>query len=638
MKRITLLLALLLGATAVMAQNRAVIDSIKALIPAEPDTSNTKDLYNLADQFFRFRAPVDSFKPLATQVLNIAKEYEHPMSFVRGYYLHGVMAYRNQDLDSSKIYFEKAYENLDTTSFSTWQVSLPNALGAVSQSMDNNVLAIRYFLKSMETAEKNGVKKGLPQAYGNLAISYGNMEEVDKSLYYFRKAKNLHYEMGNPMFALNVEYSMIALFSNIMQYDSAEFYALKVLRESEVLNYPTGIIRANKSLANIYAIIENFPQSIYHGKKVLELEKDNPNKTYVFNAYRALALSSAKLGYRKEAYRMIDSIYMCLEQIPTQTYTANAYENMGDIYEALGDYKKANDAFRVYYTMRDSLFGEEQRKKALNLQALYENEKKERELLELSHKAEKQEAKIKSRNQMLWLLGGITMLGLLSMYLIFRQKAYKDKEKILEAEQRLLRIQMNPHFLFNTLSSIQNYLFDKDDTKKALHYLARLSQLMRQVLEYGRETFISLEDEVETLKNYLSLQQLRHDDSFEYEIIIDESLSPWEVQVPPLMAQPFVENAIEHGKVHTVEGGKIWIRFQKDGEHLKLIVEDNGLGRERSKEVAIEKKHKSLATSITRDRLAVLGDLTKKKFAFNIIDLPQRGTKVEFELPVTEIA
>jgi tetratricopeptide (TPR) repeat protein len=621
----------------VFSQDRAAIDSLKKLIPENPGPKNTQDMYNLANQYSSFGLSPDSIQPILDQILAIADKYDHTASYVRGYFLKGVLAFREQDLQQSLSYFLSAYAILDTSYYTDWQVSIPNALGVVYSTLEQNNSAVEHYLKAISVAEKNGHTIGLPQAYSNLSILLLNMDETQRAMEPLRKAMALNTAQGSKVRYITNMYNLTNLFVKENQYDSAVYYGSQVLEQSEAIGYTMGIVRGHKSLSNTYLLSGEFARSIQHADWVLQHKDKSPERPIDrLMAYRTLAVAYASTGKRYAARQSIDSTLVLLEQINFPMYIHESYEKLSKAHEKLGDYKEALKYYQAFHHLKDSLHSEETRKRTLSLMEMYESEKKEREVLALSMETARQSAKLKRRNQMIWFLAGLTVLVLLSMYLILKQREYRAKEKALEAEQRLLRIQMNPHFLFNTLSSIQNYLFDKDDIKKALHYLARFSELMRQVLEYGRETFISLEDELDTLNNYLSLQQLRFDYRFNYEIILDPELNPWEVNIPPLMAQPFVENAIEHGKVHEVEGGKVCIHFQKEGENIRLRVEDNGKGMNQSKSMKAMKNHKSLATQITKDRLAVLSELTRKKFRFTIKDLPKQGTRVEFDLPLTE--
>ncbi|MEL6943504.1 MAG: histidine kinase, partial [Bacteroidota bacterium] len=312
----------------------------------------------------------------------------------------------------------------------------------------------------------------------------------------------------------------------------------------------------------------------------------------------------------------------------------NALHALVLAYKGAGQYLTAFEYQDQYNEVEDSIISSGNKSRIQALQNLYESEKKERELAELSQQTTHQAFQIKRRNLLLIAISAIALLTIFSLYLFGQQHILKNQRVASEAEQRLLRVQMNPHFLFNALSSIQTYLFNKEDTQKAIVYLSRFSELMRQILEYSRETYITIEDEIRTLENYLSLQQLRHNYEFDYEIQIDQSINRWETLIPPLMAQPFVENAIEHGKIHTQKDGKVKISFKKSNNQLLLIVEDNGIGRTQALKFRNQKKYKSLATSITKERMELLHTLTKKQFDFETKDLTQKGTQVRLKFPL----
>jgi len=225
-------------------------------------------------------------------------------------------------------------------------------------------------------------------------------------------------------------------------------------------------------------------------------------------------------------------------------------------------------------------------------------------------------------------------------------------------KQQLFRSQMNPHFIFNSLGSIQSSIIN-EEPGKAIRYLSRFSKLMRNILDSSIEEVVPLEEELKTIENYLELQKVRYADKFDYTIDIDTDIDTETVMVPPMLAQPFIENAIEHGIKHKVGKGKIEIRIRRSTHRLidasthRLIdpsthrtpdplifeVEDDGIGRQKAQEILMQQdaKHKSLATVITRERIAALNRKSKKKITLEIIDLKDekglaRGTLVRFKL------
>jgi sensor histidine kinase YesM len=212
-----------------------------------------------------------------------------------------------------------------------------------------------------------------------------------------------------------------------------------------------------------------------------------------------------------------------------------------------------------------------------------------------------------------------------------------DNEQL---NQRLLRTQMNPHFIFNSLTSIQNYLFENEPQKTAV-YLSKFAKLMRQILESSRADFIPLEKEIQTLENYLQLQKMRFGDKLNYQIQVSPDIDPEEVQIPPMFAQPFIENSLEHGILHRANEGFIQIDFKKEGNMIVLAVEDNGVGLQQSQTLRseIKKEYKSLATQITQERLSLLRQKYQLPLDFVVQELKNQlnevaGTQVKVTLPM----
>ena len=175
---------------------------------------------------------------------------------------------------------------------------------------------------------------------------------------------------------------------------------------------------------------------------------------------------------------------------------------------------------------------------------------------------------------------------------------------------------------------------------EASDYLSRFSKLVRQILNNSVEEYIYLEDEIESIENYLELQKVRYKDMFDYTLEVDEDIDTETVLIPPMLAQPFIENAIEHGMKHKDSKGNIWIRLKLKGSKILYEVEDDGIGRKKAQEILQknDKDHKSMATTITLDRIKVLNKKRKKKILIDIIDLKNdrdeaTGTKVILEIP-----
>ncbi|PKP52061.1 MAG: hypothetical protein CVT92_10690 [Bacteroidetes bacterium HGW-Bacteroidetes-1] len=216
------------------------------------------------------------------------------------------------------------------------------------------------------------------------------------------------------------------------------------------------------------------------------------------------------------------------------------------------------------------------------------------------------------------------------------EKKYLEFEKqMFGLEQKALQLQMNPHFLFNSLNSIQSFIVN-NDIDNAIHYLSKFSMLMRRTLANSRESYVSLRDEIQALRLYIDLEKLRFNEKFDYILEIDPDIDESFIEIPPMILQPYVENAIIHGLMHKAETGHLLIQLNMEDENIMVVIQDNGVGREKANEIRRESgiERKSRGMLITRERLEMLNQYTKDTYTVNVIDLTDEngnpsGTRVE---------
>ncbi len=239
-----------------------------------------------------------------------------------------------------------------------------------------------------------------------------------------------------------------------------------------------------------------------------------------------------------------------------------------------------------------------------------------------------------------WFITLMILIGATVIFVIFKWRVNSIKEKaqegqnklqlekeVMELEQKALRLQMNPHFIFNALNSIQSQI-GTDNEQAARYYLAKFSRLMRQILDNSRNAVITLEEEVSTLENYLLIEKFCNGDKFDYKITVGENIEKDYVKIPPMLLQPFIENAIKHG-LKNIDGKRGLIEvnfFEKDGV-LECSVTDNGIGRKKAEEINKNSKetyHKSTALIVTQERLDLLKE-DKNIQSLEIVDLYDEG-------------
>jgi hypothetical protein len=311
------------------------------------------------------------------------------------------------------------------------------------------------------------------------------------------------------------------------------------------------------------------------------------------------------------------------------------------IYEAKRRTGEALKYHIAYSDAMDTLNQLNQQIAIIELQTRYETDQKEKQIAFLARENEFKENRLNQNRIFLLGLAGLVVLIAVVAVFIFYMFRLREQQKNLLLQQKLLRSQMNPHFLFNSLVSIQNFILNEEPAK-AGKYLSKFSKLVRNILDSSFEEYTSLEEEISTIENYLELQKVRYSDKFDYSIDIEPDMDTENRMIPPMLAQPFIENAIEHGIKHKEGKGRIDIRLRRLGDWAIFEVKDDGVGRSKAQEILLkqDKDHKSLATALTRERIAALNRWSKKKIALEIIDLKNSlgeaaGTKVIFRIPVT---
>ena len=386
-------------------------------------------------------------------------------------------------------------------------------------------------------------------------------------------------------------------------------YYIKQNNQSLALEY------YRKSLASYEEIQNKFGASLALFNIGLLLQKQQKYS-------EALPFAIKSLAYAKE--------------IGVQDQTFHTEKLLSELYESLNDSKAALTHYKNYIIARDSINNQETKTKFAKAEMNYEFHKKEA-LLSEKHKREIQLVVFS-------ILGGLLLivLGLVIYNRMQVKRQLTLKKEVAEYEQKALHLQMNPHFVFNCLSSISSFIV-QNGTDSALKYLSKFSKLMRLTLEYSKGSLIPIDKEIESLQNYLELEQLRFQDKFEFEIQSTENVE-FNMGLPPLLIQPFVENAILHGMVPKEGKGKISVNFDVQNEQLVCTITDDGIGLSESKLLKENSvtAHQSMALEITKKRLKIMESITSKSAKIEIIELnsaqQKTGTKVTLFLPIQYIS
>lgn len=470
--------------------------------------------------------------------------------------------------------------------------------------------------------------------------SLGNVfflaDRIEESHKYFKIAHQLALESGH-MPSLRLSYSSLGnTFFMMEELDSALYYVTKSVDLLQAANNVVSLCISLSNQANIYGAMGDCTKADSISHEVLKIAQEKQMARYEALAYFNISECALAREQYDMAIEYADLSYDIIGGTGDLKFIKDIFAVQYLSYEGKQDYEKAFLHHKKYKEISDSSLNENSLNKIQELQTQYETERKETEIERLHEANRIQE--LEYRQTLSWLVIGLIGLSLAGAVFFFynRQRILVTNNQKLEIEQRLLRSQMNPHFIFNALTSIQSFLLSEGQAQKGAYYLTKFAKLIRRILEHSRVTFVPLSDELETLDHYLALQQLRYEKQFNYEITVDLQADPEEITFPPMLLQPAVENAIEHGDLARVPNGKLKVSVEQPDQHqIRVHIHDNGLGREAAKKRHNGRKsHRSLATVIIKERIDLLQKTYNRNIRYRIEDAPDGGTIVTYDFPL----
>lgn len=408
----------------------------------------------------------------------------------------------------------------------------------------------------------------------------------------------------------------------------------------------------NENISSVLKDDKKYEEELVVRKKTLEFSKEskkpeveNKENLAIGNTYLDMNQSQAAIPYLQRSIEISDKLGKLQEK-------GEALRALSEAYKQQKKFEKAMQTFQKYLTIKDSMIKEKEQEleEMLSTNIALTQKQKKIDFLEkdmelnrqtisaLTHEKIAQEERMSRQRTIIYALGIGIILIVIASYLL-----YKNIQKRRIANQLLalksLRSQMNPHFIFNALNSV-NAFISKNDEKSANKYLSDFSKLMRMVMENSQYEFVPLAQEINLLKLYLSLEHFRFQDKFDYDFQVDESIDTEQYEVPPMLIQPYIENAIWHGLRYKEEKGYLSIHIKSDGQKgILILIEDDGIGRTRSLALKTANQQNTKSTGIknTVGRISLVNELYQKNIKLEISDsdLSQQdtGTKVSIKLP-----
>ena len=539
--------------------------------------------------------------------------------------------------DSAIIEFEqmKGKSPLDEIELLKEQHLLDMALG--NGAMVESVLMKRIFT-AIESAERTKSKL-LYRFYDLLARAFYQNHNDEKSLKYAALYFENHPFKSHPVIKQRYFDISFLLATRLSDFKKMAYYNSQARILARKVGDSLAIARTYDNEAQIYSAQNLHAKALVCSKIYFNyLKKTNNLNDVAFNnlatAFNLNKQPDSAIYYYKQG--------IALEQEdPSGKKKKVHYLGLVDSYKMKGDFVKALEASDVAHAIELRNYKAIEAVKVAEMHEKYETEKKDQNILQLKSRNQLNETIIKQQRWTIF-LSFLIFLGVLSFfYVIYRQQRLRERNNLLKAEnqqlnmeQKVLQAQLNPHFIFNAIANLQG-LVASGDTQESVRYLKSFSGLLRGILEQNRKDFIEIEEEVTSLNNYIQLQQMRYAGVFDYKITIDEELDVNETLIPPMLIQPFVENAIEHGFRNINYQGLLTINFKIVESSLIIEVDDNGSGL--TKKADDKQKKQSLAQIILKERFELLFTSRGQKAQFNLIDKKganESGVLVEITIPI----
>jgi sensor histidine kinase YesM len=499
--------------------------------------------------------------------------------------------------------------------------------------LGNYTEALKNYLKALKYSKEAGNKVVTANTSINIGIIYAIQKEYAKATQYFEIASKVLVEINDTKALGELYANLGSLYAEQGKYNKALNSNTLALKYYNEWGASEGILNTYNNIGSIYKSLGNYSKALQYHTDALKLAAASKDKT-------GMAASNIMMG---EIYNLqnkpADAVFHLKNGLSVAKETGNlsaitdAFRNLSEVNTKEKEYKEALTNYQNYVLFKDSIFNEENTKKIVALQMQFDFDQKEAKtkaqqaIKDAIAKQEIQQQKI----IILAVILGSGILLLVLLLLINKRKARHNLE-VNKLENKTLRSQLNPHFIFNALASIQKYM--NEHPELAENYLAKFGKLMREVLENSEKEYICLEDEFVMIKNYMDLEKLRVKNGFDYEFIIDEKIDVEEIQIPPLLLQPIIENAIWHGVAKGNSKGSILITTTLKDDVVYIEIEnknDTYAANGKASEENIAKR-KSFGLQIVKERLALLSKEKRKSSNLEIIPT-QYGMKVKILLP-----
>jgi tetratricopeptide (TPR) repeat protein/two-component sensor histidine kinase len=482
-----------------------------------------------------------------------------------------------------------------------------------------------YFLSLKHYNNKTDIVE-LAKLYSNMGTLYSMLKELPKARGYYLKSLALNLQANTDRLKTTV--NLAGVYAELKEKNNAVHTFNQGIQLAKALHHAAleAVLRTN--LSNYYIGEKDWENAISSARASLKIRDSlqQPASVITLNnlGYALVQTGELKAGINYYLKALKTANLQEKKQLFFNLYHAN---------KASGKLAAALESMEKYEQVKDTIAGLNYEQKVAELTAKYESVQQKTQILNLERENILQKKQL--RQQLFLILAAVLIVALAAGLVFTRFRHYKVKNALEKSQvkRQLLLLQLNPHFIFNALQSVQRFIHLRDQ-QQSMEYLSSFSKLIRLVLENSDKDLIPLDEEIEILDNYLRLQNLNTSKGFSYEIIVDEQLEPENTEIPAMLLQPFVENAVLHG-VRDLANGKIKIAFKQNTDGLHIIIADNGQGNAQLHDQTSNKLHRSMGIDILKQRIIELNKANPQHITLNIgsqQDPEYPGTFVHFQI------
>jgi two-component system LytT family sensor kinase len=530
-------------------------------------------------------------------------------------------------------------------------------------------LVTQQLAKALESAGRVKEAAKEYERYMSLALDKGNSVDVNKTKedlarVYFNAGK---YEESAGLYrqlvAINEGRADTARMVSLYKYLGKAYagqkdtvLAMKYLQKAASLSDHTvkSAERADnyQEVSRGYNEVGDYKNSIEYEKKAYSLNKKSgrrdakllSNTMNLGNDYLLMDRATEAIPFLEESIDLAKDLGQIKE-------SGEAYKALSTAYAQKGEMEKARLNFEAYVRMKESVLEKREQEiesrstmgagfadKEKQIALLVEGKELDEKRIALLEESKNLEAKkLANQRQVNYILSAVAVLLLVGLVFLVRSTRQKQVANKLMAI-RSLQSQMNPHFIFNSLNSVNSFISENDE-RSANKYLSEFARLMRQVLNHSKKDFVSLEDELDVLSRYLKLEHLRFRDKFDYSFVIDEQIEADQLLIPPMLVQPFIENSVWHGLRYKEGKGNLKVEFSQSEKELIVLIEDDGIGIEASKRLKTKNQRLGKSTGIrsTQERLKLLNEVHETRIDSEIGPILADGTGTRVRLKMRKM-